>query len=350
MALATVLGVIKRCCCPDDPDKSYRGGFIVATTDSGNPITRNPAAPHVIPILQHVLGMLKCLNELYNPSSVAMIHDAYKTANSMLENDKKSILGIVYPLPDPLDPAQLLKQKTPFDYMQQFLSQLFENSYHLMGAAGSSLGRDLYGLDGIASALINSIFSNLEHVPDFRLRSIVRVFMRPFVYSCPTTYHGSVIVPVFGHFAPFSKFFKIKKYFCDISIFDFLLLIVLNRLTTRWEYITQLYENGALGDDTNNDAQEVLDDILNRTLTREYLDVLKTALVGGTAGPADPNELGSNGGSGSMMDQDDHSMDALPNITRAAQAAMQSDIISELGRKLLGSPVTCEAIVFTIFK
>lgn len=121
---------------------------------------------------------------------------------------------------------------------------------------------------------------------------------------------------------------------------------MLNRLKTRWEYITLLYENGALGDDTNNDAQEVLDDILNRTLTREYLDVLKVALVGGTAGTVDNNELGG----GSMMDQDDQSSDALPHVTRAAQAAMQSDIISELGRKLLSAQVTCEAIVLTIFK
>lgn len=121
---------------------------------------------------------------------------------------------------------------------------------------------------------------------------------------------------------------------------------MLTRLTTRWEYITSLYENGALSEDTNNDAQEVLDDILNRTLTREYLDVLKVALVGGTAGTADNNDNGS----GSMMDQDDHSMDALPHVTRAAQAAMQSDIISELGRKLLMAQVTCESIVCTIFK
>lgn len=209
MALNTVLGVIKRCCCPDDPDKSYRGGFIVATTDSGNPITRNPAAPHVIPLLQHILALLRCLNELWNPSSTAMIHEMFKNASQMLENEKKTILGVVYVVPDPLDPSQLMKQKTPFDYMQHFLSALFENCYHLMGSAGSSLGRDFYGLDGLATALINSIFSNLEHVPDFRMRTIVRVFLRPFVYSCPTTYHANVLVPVFGHFAPFSEFSNI---------------------------------------------------------------------------------------------------------------------------------------------
>lgn len=124
---------------------------------------------------------------------------------------------------------------------------------------------------------------------------------------------------------------------------------MVNHLTARWEYIGSLYENGALGDDTTNDAQEVLDDILNRSLTREYLDVLKVALVGGTAGT--PSEASNDLGGGlSMMDQDDHSMDGTPHHTRAAQAAMQSDIISELGRKLLSVQITSEAILVTIFK
>lgn len=123
---------------------------------------------------------------------------------------------------------------------------------------------------------------------------------------------------------------------------------MLHHLTTRWDYITSLYENGALGDDTTNDAQEVLDDILNRTLTREYLDVLKVALVGGSAGTT--SEVFSDFGNGGPMVQDDHSMDSAPQLTRATQAAMQSDIISELGRKLLSSHITCEAILLTIFK
>jgi exportin-5 len=223
MALNTVLGVIKRCQCPDDPDKSYRGGFIVATTDTGNPITRNPAAPHVIPLLQHILSLLRCLNELWLPTSTAIIHDAFKGANQMLEHEKKNVLGVVFVAPDPLDPMQLIKQKSPLEYMQQFLSTLFDNCYHLMGASGISLSRDLYGLDGLASALINSAFASLEYVPDFRLRTIVRVFLRPFVYSCPTTYHASVIVPVFGQFAPFSKLWLCHSF----ALFFFFCLFIL---------------------------------------------------------------------------------------------------------------------------
>lgn len=206
MAVNIVLGVIKRCNIPDDPDKSHRGGFIIGSTETGNPITRNPSAPHVIPLLQHILSLLRCLNELYNPSSVALIHEDYKLANTILECEKKQLIGVVFTQPDPLDPTQLLKHKTPLDYMQQFLTMLYDSCYHMMGSAGCSLGRDLYGLEGLSTALITSVFSNLDHVPDYRLRTINRVFLRTFVYSCPTIYHNSVLVPIFAHFAPFSKY------------------------------------------------------------------------------------------------------------------------------------------------
>lgn len=71
---------------------------------------------------------------------------------------------------------------------------------------GPSLGRDLYALPGIAEALIGSIFASLENVPDFRLRTIVRVFFKPFVYSCAPVFHETVLLPIFAHIAPFSEF------------------------------------------------------------------------------------------------------------------------------------------------
>ena len=144
---------------------------------------------------------------------MSLTHECYKGANQILEHEKKVILGVVYALPDPLDPTQLVKTKTPFDYMQQFLSTIFENAYHFMGSAGGALGRDFYGLDGLAAALIASCLCDLQYVPDFRLRTIIRVFIRPFVYSCPATYHTTVIVPIFGHLAPHSKLSHIFIHF-----------------------------------------------------------------------------------------------------------------------------------------
>lgn len=120
---------------------------------------------------------------------------------------------------------------------------------------------------------------------------------------------------------------------------------MLSRLTARWQYITALYESGELGEDVS-DTQEVLEDMLNRTLTREYIDVLKVALVGSTVDPMIPNAT-----SEATMDQDDQSMDGPPHaLTRAAQTAMTSDVISDLGGKLLRNQYTCTPIVMTVLR
>lgn len=319
-SLNLILGVIKRCSWPDDPDRCSRGGFVVALTESGNPICRNPATSHVVPLLPHILALIRVLNELWKPDSLATVNEYFKCANGMQEHEKKQLLGVSPVLQDPLDP-NVKKPPTPFDRMQTFLAQIFEHCYHMMGSAGPSLGRDLYALPGIADALIGSVFACLENVPDFRLRTIVRVFLKPFVYSCAPIFHEAVLLPIFAHFGPF----------------------MLTRLTARWQYITALYESGELGEDVN-DTQEVLEDMLNRTLTREYIDVLKVALVGSTVDPTmnAANEPAS-------MDHDDQSMDGPPQaLTRAAQSAMTSEVISDLGGKLLRNQYTCTPIVMTV--
>lgn len=122
---------------------------------------------------------------------------------------------------------------------------------------------------------------------------------------------------------------------------------MLTRLTARWQYITSLYESGELGEDIN-DTQEVVEDMLNRTLTREYLDVLKVALVGATITTA-INERDNPSGA-LEMDQDDHSMDIPSQTTRATQSAMTSEVISDLGAKLLRNSATCDSICFTILR
>ncbi|KAL9702941.1 hypothetical protein quinque_006459 [Culex quinquefasciatus] len=320
-ALNLILGVIKRCSWPDDPDRCSRGGFVVALTESGNPICRNPATSHVVPLLSHILSLMRVLNELWKPDAIAAIGEYFKSANGMQEHEKKQLLGISPALQDPLDPS-VKKPPTALDRMQTFLSLIFEHCYHMMGSAGPSLGRDLYALPGIADAIIGSIFAFLDNVPDFRLRTIVRVFLKPFVYSCAPIFHEVVLLPIFAHFAPF----------------------MLTRLTARWQYITALYESGELGEDVN-DTQEVLEDMLNRTLTREYIEVLKVALVGSTVDPTN-----SNASSEATMDtMDDQSMDGPPQaLSRAAQSAMTSEVISDLGAKLLRNQYTCTPIVMTV--
>lgn len=223
-ALNTVLSVIKRCSWPDDPDRASRGGFVVALTESGNPIYRNPATPHVVPILPKVLGLARILNDLFASENLAQLSDGYKKAYGMLEQEKKNLMGMSQILADPMDPTQK-KPTSPLDKMQTYITTLFECCYHMLGSAGPSLGRDLYELAGIGHALVNSVFAGLLHVPDYRLRIIIRVFLKPFVYSCPPAFYDSVLLDVFKHVAPLSKLPTVHVLPKIVSISIYLLIL-----------------------------------------------------------------------------------------------------------------------------
>jgi exportin-5 len=98
-----------------------------------------------------------------------------------------------------------------------------------------------------------------------------------------------------------------------------------------------LYESGSL-DDENTDAQEVIDDMLNRNLTREFVDVLKVALVGGAATDASPPD---------SMDQESSGMAVDPPPTRGSNSIV-AEVVSELGTFILRHPSTCHSVVLCI--
>lgn len=53
----------------------------------------------------------------------------------------------------------------------------------------------------------NGFMLELQLIPDYRLRPVVRVFFKPFVASCPADCYDSVVVPVLAQFTPFSKYY-----------------------------------------------------------------------------------------------------------------------------------------------
>ncbi len=55
---------------------------------------------------------------------------------------------------------------------------------------------------------------------------------------------------------------------------------MLERLTRKWEELKLARESPTF-DENNTDSQEVIDDVLGRQITREYLDVIKAILTSG---------------------------------------------------------------------
>lgn len=213
VVLNTALGVVKRCQAPDDPDKALRGGFVAAQTKNGNPIYRNPATPQIMPLLTHVLSLLKILHELFLPTSLDQLSPAYKTANNLPDSEQRHMLGLLPSSGDPLDPVP--QSKTPLDRHRIFLGSLHEHNCHLLGALGPALGRDFYALPGLAQALIGHALCGMHNLPAHRLRIIVRTFLKPYIYACPAQYYKDALWPVLAHVAPFSKFNFIEN--CCIS-------------------------------------------------------------------------------------------------------------------------------------
>ncbi|XP_071056211.1 exportin-5 isoform X2 [Onthophagus taurus] len=308
-----LLGAVKRCAWPDDPERATRGGFVVGLTESGNPICRNPAAPHVVPLLPHILSLIRIFNELFTPEAQSALHETYKDCLNMMETEKANLLGQVGHIYDAGAAEHNVGKDSPTESMQRFLMSLHESCYHMMGSVGSSLGRDLYSLPDLGPAIVNSVLACLQYIPDYRLRPIIRVYMKAFIYSCPQLYYEAVILPIIAHIGP----------------------IMVTKLNVKWQHINEVRSREA--SDDNADTQEVLEDILTRALTRECLEVLKVALVGGSLTPEVAHD--------SIMETEEHSMDSPPSHTRNN---MTTEVISELGILLLRSEKTCQSLVLVV--
>lgn len=89
--------------------------------------------------------------------------------------------------------------------MQFFLAMVHDNCYHVLGNAGMSLGLQFYQHPHLAEYLIHSSLANLHLVPDYRLRPIIRTFLKPFVQWCPPQCYQTVLLPILNHLCPYSK-------------------------------------------------------------------------------------------------------------------------------------------------
>lgn len=303
-----ILAVIKRSEYPSDTDHAERGGFILKRTENGTVMCRNPATPYILPLLPQLFCLVRLFNTLWHPDALARVSTGYAKAHMLPESEKNNILGLNSV--NPSDPySDLPKVQHPLERMQYFLSMVHDHSYHILGNAGASLGAEFYQQPHLAEYLIHSSFANLHLIPDYRIRPIIRTFLKPFIQSCPAEYYRPVLLPVLNHVCPY----------------------MLERLSGRWDHLTNVVESDS--QEENQDVQEILEDLLIRMLTREYVDLLKAVLMSGQRGVTfDAPEV----------------MDADMEI--AISSSSNNDMLSELGELVLGCDTICQSIVTTLLK
>ena len=140
--------------------------------------------------------------------------------------------------------------------LQMFVYEQFENLFHILAQFCSSLSHQFYKQPGLASALVTSVFQGIDSVPDYRMRSVVRLFLKSLINKCPKSCFGTVLAPVLSQFCPY----------------------MLERLNKTWEQLKLARESPTF-DENNTDSQEVIDDFYGRQISREWIDVLKAILT-----------------------------------------------------------------------
>ena len=252
-----ILAVARRSELPTDPGMAQSGGFTVPL--SGAMVTRNPAGTLLCSILRNILLLGHTLNKLFGPDYKQKLHPGFVKAFDILEVDRNNILGLPGSRSAKTEVVyQVAKIPEPVTKMQNFLTELFENVYHLLSHFCNNIGAEFYHQPSLASTLVMSVLHNLDTIPDFRLRAVNRTFLKQLIINCPVSCVQTVLLPILKHLCPF----------------------VQSHMEQRWSYIKAVRENPNFDED-NTDSQEVLDDIIIRVMAREYIDTIKSILTSG---------------------------------------------------------------------
>lgn len=302
--LYAMLGVVKRARWPADLEEAKAGGFVMGYTPAGTPIYRNPCTAQFLALLPNLLALIRTHNSLFLPENMARLSETFSRAHEVMDAEKNVVLGLSQHLLDIYDSPVY---RTNLERMQGFFTTLYDNCFHVLGNAGLSLQQEFYTIERLAEEITGSAFVSLDHVPDHRLRPMIRVFLRQLVISCPQEYYNSLLCPLLGP----------------------LFAYMLQRLNIKWQVINQ--RTSVNGEDEeevvcqdSQVTQEMLEEQLVRLLTREVLDLLTVSCVSRKG----PEPAANNK---EEVDEEDMMMDSVQTAT----PAQPTEELTELGKCLM---------------
>ncbi|XP_073338739.1 exportin-5 isoform X2 [Pagrus major] len=301
--LYAMLGVVKRARWPADLEEAKAGGFVAGYTPAGAPIYRNPCTAHFLLLLPNLLILIRTHNSLYMPENMARLSETFTKAHEVMDAEKNVVLGLSQHLLDIYDSPVY---RTNLERMQGFFTTLYDNCFHVLGSAGQSLQQEFYTISGLAEEINRSAFFSLDHVPDHRLRPMIRVFLRQLVLSCPQDYYNSLLCPLLGPLFTYMQ----------------------QRLNVKWQVINQ--RTSVNGEDEEEEVvcqesqvtQEMLEEQLVRLLTREVLDLLSVSCISKKVPEAAANK-------------EEIEEDMMMDSVQTASPAQPTEELTELGKCLM---------------
>lgn len=299
------MALIKRCKWPDDVEVAKKGGFYCEGSETyHSAYFRNPATPYVVSLLPIMAQLLRCYNQFWSPQALARVHPAFTSALDIQDSEKNCILGVR----SEGDSSDNVGSKQPIDRAKSFVFTFQDYCLQILGEAGRSLGPEYYQTPGLSEMMVNGVLAHLDQLPDYRLRPILRIFLRPFVQHCPAELQPTVVLPLLKCTLPF----------------------VFQKLNAKWEKFRLKYGNSVDYETEMTEEQELLDDQLNRLLSREYLDVLAAVLL-------------------TKRGQQDTSPDSMNEDQDGKQVESSAATISAFGATVLKTEELCSSVVMAVF-
>nr|XP_006811536.1 PREDICTED: exportin-5-like [Saccoglossus kowalevskii] len=308
----TILAMLKRSRWPSDLEEARVGGFVSGQLKNDVPVLKNPCMSAASVLLDNVFSLIRTFNHLWLPEMRAKLSPEYSKVYDMQEHEKLAALGINTAYLSGETAAEVPVNKSPVERMHNFIAINHDNCYHILANAGLCLGYEYYTVPKLTQVILNSIFVNMEHIPDHRLRPIIRVFMKSFTQYCPSECHSTVLVPILYQLCSF----------------------LITKLSAKWEVIRKRSETSTEKDnDDDQESQEVLEDQMTRLLTRDYIDLLTLLFrAGKTAESSVTMDMGG-----------EDEMDTIATV------GDDKATVSELGKCLLEDQSLCEILLMSTF-
>ncbi|XP_056022649.1 exportin-5-like [Ostrea edulis] len=242
-----LMAVLKRSKWPEEMQVAESGGFVLMKRDDGSLILKNPATVHVSRMLENLLLFMKSMNGSWHPDMLQRRHTEFEKSFDLVENEKYAILGVPMPC---VDNSSSPVCKNPVTRMQNFLTTMHDYGCHILGNAGQCLGYEFYAIPNLPQSVLSTVFTNLDYLPDYRLKPFIRVILKPYIVNCPKDLYSLAVMPLLEFVCPY--FYQ--------------------KLNSKWQQINRrMSEDGC---EENMETQEILEDQLTRQLTREYIDLL----------------------------------------------------------------------------
>ncbi|KAK3595986.1 hypothetical protein CHS0354_032501 [Potamilus streckersoni] len=165
-----ILAVLKRSKVPEEPEKAEMCGFVICKKENGNIVKRNPATVNIVQLMENVMALIKTMNSLWLPENLSLRHPAFSKSYDLLETEKLIALGIPPPC---VDNTGSHGCKGPLERMQNFLTLTHDSCCHILGNACQCLEYELYCMPNLANSLLSSTLTNLDTLPDYRLRPLI---------------------------------------------------------------------------------------------------------------------------------------------------------------------------------